>query len=118
MQKIEKWRLEELALVLDQMSAILRKGDHCEWANVFDHFQDESKDILSKKEFDLESLKRLIRNIKNCFQRMSSLKKLVIYDLEERRKESKEITKDFQNKIARLIKILEDMEKKTIEFIH
>jgi len=79
MQKIEKWRLEELALVLNQLSEILREGNHCEWANVFHHFQDESQKILSKKEFDLDSLK----STRAC-----------------------------------LFKILEDMEKKTIEFIN
>lgn len=116
MQKIEKWRLEELALVLNQLSEILKEGNHCEWANVFHHFQDESQKILSKKEFDLDSLKRLIRNIKNCFQGMSSLKNLVFYDLEAG--ESTEINHDFQRTRACLFKILEDMEKKTIEFIN
>jgi len=116
MQKIEKWRLEELTLVLDRLSGLLRKGDHCEWANVFHHFQEESHKILSKKEFDLDSSKRLIRNIKNCFQGVSSLKNLVLRDLEYG--ESGKINHDFQRTRARLLKILEDMDKRTIEFIN
>lgn len=116
MQKIEKWRLEELSLVLNRLSELLRKGDHCEWANVFHHFQDESQNILSKNEFDLESLRKLIRNIKNCFQGVSSLKNLILYDLES--DESRNINSSFQHTKTCLLKILEEMDKRTTEFIN
>lgn len=116
MQKIEKWRLEELALVLNKLSELLRKGNHSEWANVFHHFHDEAQKILMKQEFDLALLERLVKNIKNCFLGMSSLRNLILYDLEL--EESEKINQDFQHSKARLLKILENMAQRTIEYIN
>jgi hypothetical protein len=116
MQKIEKWRLEELALVLHDLSELLRKGDNCEWANVFFHFHDESQKIISKKEFDLHLLKRLIQNIKNCFAGVSSLRNLVLWHMNSR--ENSKVNQDFKHSRARLLKILDDIEQRTIEYIN
>jgi len=115
-QKIEKWRLEELALVLNHLSELLRKGNNREWANVFYHFHTEAQNIISNREFDLEPLKKLIQNIKNCFLRLSSFKNLVFWPKDSG--ENEKINQDFQHSRARLLKILEDMEQRTIEYIN
>ncbi|MFQ6108077.1 MAG: hypothetical protein ACE5L7_00800 [Candidatus Aminicenantales bacterium] len=116
MQKIETWRVKELSFVLEHLSELLRKGDNYEWANVFFHFRTESQNILLSKTFDVEQLKRLLQNIKNCFSRTSTLNHLVL-----QRKGSADharINEDFQVMKARLLKILEDMEQRTVEHIH
>lgn len=115
-QKIEKWRLEELALVLNQLIELLKKGDSREWANVFYHFHLEAQKIISGLEFDLELLKKLIQNIKNCFLGVSSFKNLILWDIESG--EDAKINQDFKRSRARLIRILEDMEQRTTEYIN
>lgn len=116
MQKIETWRVKELAIVLGQLSELLRQGNSYEWANVFSHFHTESQNILSKKEFDVEYVMRLIRNIRNCFHSTSTLKNLTL-SIEDSPREVK-VNHDFQLTKARLLKILEDIERRTIEHIH
>jgi len=116
MQKIEKWRVEELALVLNQISKLMRKGDNCEWANVFSHFHQESKQIVNKNEFDQHLLKRLVTNIKNCFIGLNSLRNIVLWHLNTR--ESASLNQEFQRYKARLLNIIENIEKRLIEYIN
>lgn len=115
-QKIEKWRLDELAIVLNHLSELLRKGDNCEWGNVFYHFHIEAQNIISNREFDLELLKKLIQNIKNCFLGLNSFKNLVLWH--KNSGENEKVNQDFQHSRSRLFKILEDMEQQTIEYIN
>lgn len=116
MQKIEKWRIEELALVLNHLSQLLRRGDNCEWANVFSHFHQESKQIVEKNEFDQHLLKKLVINIKNCFTGLHSLRNIVLWHLNTR--ESANLNQEFQRYRARLLKIIEYVEKRLIEYIN
>lgn len=116
MQKVEKWRIEELALVLSELSGLLRKGDNCEWANVFAHFNDESQKIISKKEFDTDSLNKLIVNIKNCFFVGGSLTNIDLWH--ENPEEKTRLNQSLSFTIAHLLKILTDMEKSIIEPIN
>lgn len=115
MQKIEKWRVEELALLLKDLSELLRKGDNSEWANVFSHFHDESKRIIFRDEFDLDSLKKLIINIKNCFSRGGDFTSLILWH--ENTDEKERLNQDFSFTRARLFVILKDMEHRTVEAV-
>lgn len=112
MQAIEKWRVEELALVISELSDLLRKSDNCDWANVFSHFHQESQKIVSSTEFNLDYLKKLVTNVKNCFSDASSLRNIVLWheNSEERTRLNQEL---FQTR-ARLLKILEDIEELTV----
>jgi len=116
LQKIEKWRIEELALILNHLSDLLRKGDNCEWANVFNHFHQESKQIVNKNEFDQHLLKRLVINIKNCFIGLNSLRNIVLWHLNTR--ESAVLNQAFKQYRDRLLKIIDDVEKRLIEYIN
>lgn len=113
MQRIEKWRVEELALVISELSDLLRKGNDCEWANVFFHYHQESQRIVSSGEFNIDYLKKLVTNIMNCFSRSSSLNNLVLWheNSEERTRLNQEL---FQTR-ARLLKILKDIEDLAVE---
>lgn len=116
MQKIEKWRVEELSLLLDHLAALLRTGKNPEWANVFSHFDKETRLILSAEVFDAEPIKRLVRNIKNCLGASSTFATLVLEDEEPLIKNA--LNSEFAQTRARLWNALQDMEKKMVEFVN
>lgn len=116
MQKVEKWRVQELALMLKYFHELLMKAGNSEWANVFLHFHHEAVEILSRDDFKLESLKKLVHNIANGFESFHSVTNLSLghEDLEAK----SEWNRTFQRAKARLISILTEIDKRTIEFIH
>jgi len=116
MQKVEKWRVEELALVLNELTVLLRAGENSEWANVFSHYHDESKNIVAKKEFDSESLKKLVTNIMNCFEKNSSFMNTALKH--ENPKEEQKLNQALYLTRARLLTVIRDMEERIIEHIH
>ena len=107
-QKIEKWRVKELALVLEQLAELLKKNKNGEWANVFLHFHTESQCLISQNTFNEDQAKKLIQSIKNCFHSTCSFKDLV-WRPEVSLKNTR-INHDFQYFKARLLKILDEME--------
>ncbi len=115
-QKIEKWRIKELALVLSEIADMLRSGDNAEWANVFSHFQNESMNIISKMEFDLDALRKLITNIKNCFLGTHAFTNLALWH--ENTEKRTKLNQSLAFIRARLLEILNDMENRLPEHIH
>jgi hypothetical protein len=115
MQKIEKWRVNELALVLNELSLLLEGGKTRDWANVFSHFYDESQKIVSKNEFDSGSLTRLIKNIKNCFLGTSSFTSIILRH--ENSEEKARINQNLYLTRAHLLRILMDLEKRLVDYI-
>lgn len=116
MQKIEKWRIEELAIVLNELTTLLRTGESRDWANVFSHFYDESQKIIFKKEFDLDALSKLVINIKNCFFNGHSFKEIALRHKSPR--EEIKLNEGFLFVRARLYKILTDLEHRVAEYIN
>ncbi len=116
MQKVEKWRVEELALLLSEIAVLLKDGDNSEWANVFLHFHLESKNIILKEEFDLDSLKKLVRNIRNCFSGSSYFTNTLLRH--ENSEQRTRINQGFSLLTARLINVLKDLEKRSVEHTH
>lgn len=116
MQKVEKWRVEELALVLNELAVLLKVGENIEWANVFSHYHDESKQIVAKKEFDSESLKKLVINIMNCFDKNSSFMNIGLKH--ENPREEQKLNQALYLTRARLLTVIRDMEERIIEHIH
>ena len=116
MQKVEKWRVEELALVLNELAVLLKAGKNSEWANVFSHYQDESRRIVAKKEFDPDSLDKLVNNIKYCFDKNSSFMNIGLKH--ENPREEQKLNQALYLTRARLLAVLKDMEERIIEHIH
>jgi len=116
MQKIEKWRIQELVLILEELSDILKKGKNAEWASVFSHYHHEAQKILESETLKVQKLNRLIFNIKNCFHTGSSLDNPLIF--EDMQKEFYGILKEFQTTRLRLLGIIQQMEDQLVEFIH
>ena len=77
-QKVEKWRIQELEQVLNRLAMLLHKGKSSDWGNVFSHFAQEAQNIAAHRKFNLDALKRLSQNIVNCFEGISSLRNLVL----------------------------------------
>jgi hypothetical protein len=116
MQKIEKWRIQEMALVLNRFAELLIEGQNREWGNVFSHFFQEAMIIIQKTELDLDSLKRLILSIKGCFDRASSLRGLILHL--DHPSSSEKLNQEFVEERVRLQKILLDLEERTKQLIH
>ncbi len=116
MQKIEKWRVKELALILNELALLLKAGNTRDWANVFFHFRDESQKIISKDEFDLDSLSKLVKNIKNCFFGSSSFTNIILRH--ENSEEKARINQSLYLIRARLLKILMDLEGRLADYIN
>ncbi len=116
MQKIEKWRIQELTQVLNHLAAILREGKNSDWANVFDHFAQEAHMIVESERFDLDILQKLVNNIRNCFDGTSSLHGLVL--TMENPEKMKELNQEFIQTKGIVFMILSDLGKKWIEPIN
>jgi len=115
MQKIEKWRLEEFALVLKQLAELLKRGDDFEWANVFLHFHQESQSIIAVKEYDLKQIRKLLMNIKNCYSGISSFMNLALQH--ENEKEKIRLNQELYKTRARLLKIMAELEDRSVEYV-
>jgi hypothetical protein len=115
-QKIEKWRVQELAMVLEKMSELFKDGGNAEWGSVFLHFSQETKRIFGQKIFNPESLGKLVLNIRGCFSGLSSLKNIVLVHSDRAR--MKEINREFLGARGRLLEILDELDARMIELIH
>lgn len=115
MQKIEKWRLEELALVLKHLTELLSRGNNRDWATVFFHFHQEAQLIIAAQEFNLEQVKRLIVNIKNCYSSTSSFMRLFLRH--ENEKDKIELNQELFKARTRLLKIMTELEGRSIEYV-
>jgi hypothetical protein len=116
MQKIEKWRIQELSIVLHDLTELLKCGNNTEWANVFKHYHCESQKILLKKEFDLNETKKLLQNIGNCFVGVSSFRNLTLWENDQ--KQSDQLNREFCQIRSRLLVILAQMENQSIEYVN
>jgi hypothetical protein len=112
-QKIEKWRIQELEHSLDRLAALMRQGKNPDWASVFSHFSHEAKSLTLNNRFSLDSLKRLVQNIANCFEGISSLRTLVL--LHQDPKQMEILNQEFRDAIHDLFDIFVSIEKKWTE---
>lgn len=115
MQKIEKWRVQELAIVLDHITELLKIGNCREWANVIEHYHKEAQKILSKKEFDIDAIKKLVQNIRHCYKETSFSKNLELWHIKENK--NIDLNQEFCQARARLLHIVSEIEMQTVEFI-
>jgi len=115
-QKVEKWRIQELGQVLNRLSLLLRTGENTEWANVFFHFTQEAQNLAAHKKFDLDVLKRLAQYIINCFDSTRSLHNLVL--IQKNPKHMEILNQEFRDTIRLLFEILASIEEKWVESVN
>jgi len=116
MYKVEKWRLQELALILRRLTELLKKGDNQEWASVFDHYYQEIHGILLTRNYDRDTINRLVQNIQNCFSGMSSFKNLILRH--DNNSEMSRLNQEFYEEKVRLIEALMDFEKRLQVYVN
>jgi hypothetical protein len=116
MTKIEKWRLQELIMVLQDLVESLKRGEQREWHHVFEHFVMEAEQILQKNTVRTEDFKRLVHNILCCFLEGDSFRNMRLFSGESM--EEKGMEKRFQNQKARLYHLLTDLQMRFVEYIH
>jgi len=116
MHKVEKWRLQELALILSRLTDLLKLGDNQEWASVFDHYHQEIQAILLTRNYDRETINRHIQNIQNCFSGMSSFKNLILRH--DNTSEMSRLNQEFYEEKVRLIEALMDFEKRLQVYVN
>lgn len=116
MQKIERWRIQELALILKDLVDTLHNSDNRDWANVFEHYLIETERILLRSTFNLEECKRLVRNILCCYLDGDSFRRLEI--THEEPDLGARINKDLTRQKAQLYHLLTDLQARFVEYIH
>jgi amino acid permease len=116
MQRVEKWRIQELALLLQQLHNLLMKGNNSEWANVFLHFHQEAIYILSRDVISIEALRRLIHNIVNCFDGYHSFTNLSLGSKDS--DSGSELNRDFNQAKVRLLAVLSEIDSRTTIYTH
>jgi hypothetical protein len=116
MQKVEKWRLQELALILRRLTGLLKQGDNREWSSVFEHYRQEVHGILLTRNYDRDTLNRLVQNIQNCFSGMSSFKNLVLHH--DNSTQMSKLNQEFYEEKVQLIEALLDFEKRLQIYIN
>ena len=116
MLKIEKWRIQELARVLNQVSVLLLLGKNREWAQVFSHFEQESQGFLNAPEFDLGQFQNLLRNIKICFSESYTFRNTSLaLEISE---DQSGLQQELEHAQARLLKVLDELAGRSVELIH
>lgn len=115
-QKVEKWRIQELGQVLKRLSLLMQTGKNSDWGSVFSHFSLEAQNIAGHNKFDLNAIKRLSQNIVTCFEGGSSLRNLVLLQKEPKQMET--INQEFREAIGLLFVILASIEEKLEEPIN
>ncbi len=113
MQKVEKWRIHELFLILNDLSILLKKGNDHEWANIMSHFRDEAYKIHSASKFNLNSMKNLVSNIGNCFTETSHFRDLSL----EQKEFGPDLNREFQKTKAHLLRILSEITCQFAEYV-
>ena len=116
MLRVERWRVQELALLLQQLHKLLLKGNNSEWANVFLHFHQEAIEILSRNELSVEALRRLIHNIVNCFDGYHSFTNLSLGSEDSDSKA--DLNRDFNRVKVRLLAVLSEIDNRTTVYTH
>jgi hypothetical protein len=116
MHKIEKWRIDELILVLKNLVETLRQGDNREWAHVFEHFLSESEKINLRSSLQIEEFKRLVHNILCCFLEGDSFRRMSLFP--EETTEAQSMNKNFHRQKARLYHLLTDLQSRFVEYVH
>jgi hypothetical protein len=116
MARFEPWRLQELAILLDELIITLRTGKNPEWASVFGHFGHELEFIASIKTGERDELSRLILNIQSCLSEGSGISRLILEG--ENAEESGALNQRFAHLKTRLRKALDDIQEKLVEVVN
>lgn len=116
MEPLEYWRMQELSLVIQHIAELLKNGGQVEWSGVFAHYNDEILRMQSSEKLDINSLRKLLYNIKNCYTETRSF---VYLELDHQNQAVEiQLNKDFFAERARLLNILYELGQRVMEYRH
>jgi len=115
MLKIERWRIEELTLVLRDLVDSLQQEENRDWAHVFQHYLSEAERLLLTNTLRVDEFKRLVHNILCCYLEGDSFRRI---SFPETTQEEKLRNKNFQHRKARLFHLLTELQTRFVEYIH
>lgn len=116
MSYIEKWRMEELSLVLNRMALILQAGGQSEWAGVFHHYQDEAETLARIPPIEIEKAERLACNLRACLRDGGSLRQPQLSH--EDQSIGSGLLREYLKLRMRLLQILDDLEERLTLMVH
>jgi len=116
MSVIEKWRIEELALVLKELLGSLHSGENREWANVFEHFLHEAELLLLSDPLQTTACRQLVQNILCCFLEGDSFRRLKLLPGDSENHERQ--NRSFRRLQARLYHLLTELQSRFVEYVH
>ena len=116
MQKIEKWRIHQLAMSIGRIADLLKRGGDLEWANVFLHYRLEINAFLTSETPNMNALKQMVDNIRNCYSGVQSFISLTLSRRETDKGE--DLNKDFMRERALLYEIILGLDEKFVEYTH
>jgi hypothetical protein len=114
--KLEKWRIEELVLVLKDLVSTLHQSENREWANVFDHFLGEAESLLLKDSIRIGACRQLVQNILCCFLEGDSFRRMTLIPGESEEHQVKNI--HFRRLKARLYHVLTELQSRFVEYVN
>jgi hypothetical protein len=103
-------------MLLDDLAAALKAGGHPEWAGVFGHFGQEVALIRGGRNIDPSELRRLVRNIRLCFDGSSGFPGLFLEAKDAG--ESAALNLNLTQLRARTASALDEINLKLIEFVN
>ncbi len=115
MLKIERWRIEELILVLKDLVDSLHREENRDWAHVFDHYLSEAERLLLTNTIRVDEFKRLVHNILCCYLEGDSFRRMAFPETTQERKRR---NKNFQLRKARLFHLLTELQARFVEYVH
>lgn len=116
MDKLEKWRIEELVLVLKDLVSTLHQSENREWANVFDHFLGEAESLLLKDSLRISACRQLVQNILCCFLEGDSFRRMTLIPGESEEHQVQNI--HFRRLKSRLYHVLTELQSRFVEYVN
>jgi hypothetical protein len=116
MTRIEIWKVGEFASVLHRFAGGLQDFDEPEWARVFFHFEEECRKIIPHSSSERIQLRTLLANIQSCLSDSGSLKDVTVRA--GLASGNREASQELISARADLVRLLEKLDRSTVEFIH
>jgi len=113
---IEKWRVDELSMVLNRIALILQAGGQSEWAGVFRHYHEEADSLSRITPIEIDKLERLTMNLCACLEDGCSLRNPQLLHEDDRVGTS--LLREYVMLRTRLFQILADLKNRLRETIH
>jgi hypothetical protein len=116
MSNVEAWRLQELALLLEELTLVLESGRNPEWARVMEHFGYELERLRPAGRDSEAGLKSLIRSLELCLDAGGGFSRLVLEVSDS--EEGAAVHRNFDRLRTALARAVEGIGQRVVESVH